>query len=141
MPRAIMHHDMSDTSLTGTPILVLDSYPEMREAIREALESAGYLVITAGDMGAAIDHLSDIEPHLLIIAPYINSMPGHIAADYLRTKHPGLPVLVVAGFMDDDRISVQNAVRQYHTFPPPFAREQFLKEVKDVLKHEAERRK
>ena len=26
-------------------------------------------------------------------------MPGRMAAQYLRTKHPGLPVLIVAGFL------------------------------------------
>jgi DNA-binding NtrC family response regulator len=130
---------MKDFSSAGTSILVLDSYPEMRAALREALESAGYLVITAGDLGAAIDQLSDILPHLLIIPPYINSMPGHVAADYLRTRHPGLPVLVVAGLIDDDRIRVQNSIREFHTFPAPFTRNEFLAAVKGVLKFEWKR--
>ena len=130
---------MKDFSSAGTSILVLDSYPEMRAALREALESAGYLVITAGDLGAAIDQLSDILPHLLIIPPYINSMPGQVAADYLRTRHPGLPVLVVAGLIDDDRIRVQNSIREFHTFPAPFTRNEFLAAVKGVLTFEWER--
>jgi PleD family two-component response regulator len=55
---------MNPVSSAGTPILALDSYPEMRSAIREALESTGYLVITAGDPGAAMDHLCDIRPRI-----------------------------------------------------------------------------
>jgi DNA-binding NtrC family response regulator len=109
----------------------------MRAALREALESAGYLAITAGDLGAAIDRLQEIRPHLLVIPPYINSMPGHVAADYLRARHPGLPVLVVAGFMDDDRIRVQNSIREFHTFPKPFSRDEFLAAVRDVLQCES----
>jgi len=130
---------MKDFSSAGTSILVLESYPEMRAALRETLERAGYLVITAGDLGAAVDQLSDVLPHLLIIPPYINSMPGHIAADYLRTRHPGLPVLVIAGFMDDDRIRVQNSIREYHTFPAPFTPDELLATVKGVLQYESER--
>jgi DNA-binding NtrC family response regulator len=130
---------MSEFSTAGIPILVLDSHPEMRSTLRDALEGAGYLVITAGDLGAAMDHLTDIRPHLLVIPPYINSMTGHIAADHLRTRHPGLPVLLVAGLMDDDRLRVQNAVREFHTFPAPFSRNEFLATVKRVLESEREK--
>ena len=72
-------------------------------------------------------------PDLLITRPYINNMPGRIAADYLRTKQNGLPVLLVAGFIDDDRVDVQKAVEEFHTFPKPFRREELVAKVKDVL--------
>jgi DNA-binding response OmpR family regulator len=70
---------------------------------------------------------------LLITRPYINSMPGEMAANYLRSKRPGLPVLIVGGFMDDDRVRVQNAIAEFHTFPKPFSREELLAELRDVL--------
>jgi DNA-binding NtrC family response regulator len=111
----------------------------MRTALRVALESAGYEVTTAGDLGEAVNQLLKIRPHLLVIAPYINNMPGHIAADYLRTRHPGLPVLVVAGFMDDDRVRVQNSIRDFHIFPAPFSSDELLAKVKSVLEYESER--
>jgi len=120
-------------------ILILDSDPIMRAALRDALQPEGYLVITASDLGAAVDRLNEVEPDLLIIRPYINSMSGHLAADYLRTKDPGLPVLVVAGLMDDDRVNVQNAIRHFHAFPKSFERDELLAEVKTVLEHEAGR--
>lgn len=125
---------MKHFALTNSPILILDSYPEMRAAMRDVLEEAGFLVAAAGDLGAALDHLNELHPHLLIIAPHIDCMPGHVAADYLRTKCPGLPVLVVAGFMEDDAIRVQNAIREFHTFPAPFTRDAFLARVRDILK-------
>src|SRR5579883_3301764 len=114
-------------------ILVLDSDPVMSAVLREALDAAGYLVISAHDLGAAVDRLDEVEPDLLIVRPYINSMPGFLAADYLRTKHPGLPVLVVAGFMNDDRVNVQNSIRQFHVFPESFEREQLLAIIKSIL--------
>lgn len=127
---------MKNVSLTDSPILILESYPEMRAAMRDALEDAGFLVTTAGDLGAALDHLKELHPHLLIIAPYINSMPGHIAADYIRHTCPGLPVMIVAGFMDDDRIGVQNANREFYTFPAPFTRGEFLARVREIMETE-----
>jgi hypothetical protein len=63
-------------------------------------------------------------------------MPGHVAADYLRSKCPGLPVMVVAGFMDDDSIRVQNAVQEFPSFPAPFTRGEFVASVRDILNYE-----
>ncbi len=104
-----------------------------RTVLCESLDSAGYLAVAAADLGAAVDRLSEIEPDLLIIRPYINSMPGHIAADYLRTKSPGLPVLVIAGLLDDDRVRVQNEIRNFHTFPAAVCCDAIVEEVGRVL--------
>jgi DNA-binding response OmpR family regulator len=114
-------------------ILLLDSERTMRATLRDALEGAGYMVVVAADLGKAVDRLQEVRPDLLITRPYINSMPGWMAAEYLRTKHHGLPVLIVAGFMEDDRTEVRNAIEDFYTFPQPFRREDLLAEVKKVL--------
>jgi DNA-binding response OmpR family regulator len=114
-------------------IMLLDSERVMRASIRDALEEAGYMVITAGDLGKAVDRLEEMRPDLLITRPYINSMPGWMAAEYLRTRRNGLPVLIVAGFMEDDRTEVRNAIQDFFCFPPPFRRADLLAEVKKVL--------
>jgi DNA-binding NtrC family response regulator len=116
-------------------ILLLDSDSVMRAALHDVLHNAGYLVMKAGDLGAAVDRLSEARPDLLITRPYINSMPGRVAADYLRSKRPGLPVLLVAGFIDEDRLNVQNVVENFYTFPKPFTHDDLLAKVKEVLSH------
>jgi hypothetical protein len=63
----------------------------------------------------------------------INSMPAQTAADYLRSKQNGLPILVVPGFMDDDRIRVQNEIEEFYTFPKPYSRDELIAKVSDVL--------
>lgn len=117
----------------NSTILLLVSDPLMRTIFDETLQRAGYLVVAAGDVGSAVDRLKEMRPDLLIIRPYISSMPGHMAADYLRTKCPGLPVMIVAGLMDDDRIHIQNAVEDFYVFPKPFPPSDFLDKVKEVL--------
>jgi DNA-binding NtrC family response regulator len=120
-------------------ILLLDSDPLMRSVLHDVLQGAGYLVMKAADLGAAVDRLSEARPDLLITRPYINSMPGRVAADYLRSRRPGLPVLIVAGFMNEDRLNVQNAVEKFYTFPKPFSHDDLLAKVSEVLSHIRER--
>ena len=124
---------MKDSSSTTPIILLLDSDSVTRAVLRDTLESAGYLVAAATDLGTAVDRLEEIEADLLVVRPYINSMPGRLAADYLRSNRPGLPVLIVAGFMDEDRIHDLYEVAKFHTFPQPFRRDQLLAKVREVL--------
>jgi len=125
---------MADLSPSNTTILLLVSDPTMRDVLRDALDGAGYLVVVTNDLGQAVDRLREIRPHLLITRPYISSMPGQTAADYLRTKRPGLPVLIVAGYMEDDRVRDQTAIDEFHVFPDPFTRSSFLDKVSAVLR-------
>jgi DNA-binding response OmpR family regulator len=120
-------------SPSNATILLLVSDPLMREVLRDALQTAGYLVMVAGDIGAGVDRVIEMRPDLLITRSYINSMPGRMAADYLRTKRPGLPVLIVSGFMEDDRVRAQNSIADFHIYPKPFTRAEFLDEVRDIL--------
>jgi DNA-binding NtrC family response regulator len=124
---------MSDFSSPDATILLLVSDPVMRDVLHDALADAGYLVTVASELGAAVDRLREMRPDLLITRPYINSMTGQIAADYLRTKRPGLPILIVTGYMDDERIRDQNAIDEFHIFPRSFTRDEFLNEVRRVL--------
>lgn len=121
------------TTAAVRAILLLDSDPVMRAALRDALQSAGHVVEVAGDLGTAVERLDEESYDLLITRPYINSMPGAVAADYLRSRYHGLPVLVIAGFLDDDRVSVQKTIEDIYVFPQPFSRDQLLAKVRDVL--------
>jgi DNA-binding response OmpR family regulator len=117
-------------------ILLLVADPAMRSAMDDALREAGYLVSAASDLGTAVDRMKEMRYDLLITRPYVQSMPGHMAADYLRTKSPGLPVLIVGGFMEDDQVNALNAVERFHIFPKPFHRNDLLAKVKEILKDE-----
>ena len=91
------------------------------------------MVVTASDLGEAVDRINEAAPNLLIVRPYINSMPGHVAANYLRRIQNGLPVLMVSGFMEDDRTNIRNVLQDFQTFPKPFTRDELLAEVSNVL--------
>lgn len=127
-----------DRTRENTLILLLISDPDMRTVIGDILTTAGYLVLTASEIGAAVDRLKETTPELLIIRPYINSMPGHEAVKFLRTKSPGLRVLMVGGLIDDARLSYRDLIQNIHVFPKPFRAEQLLQAVRDALTTEGE---
>ena len=114
-------------------VLLLVSDPLMRVVLRDALNGGGYQIVMANNLGDAVNRLREIHADLLITRSYIDSMPGHMAADYLRSKQPGLPVLIVSGFMEDDRVRDQNSIDQLYVFPKPFGRNDLLEKVRDVL--------
>jgi two-component system cell cycle sensor histidine kinase/response regulator CckA len=124
---------MTDPAVANLNILLLASDPLMRSVIRETLQKVGYLVMTANDIGEAVDRLKDMRPDLLIVRPYINSMPGGEAANYLRTKRHGLPVLIVSGYIDDERIQNRHDLRNFHVFPKPFSPDELVTRVKEVI--------
>ena len=105
----------------------------MRNVMRDRLSSQGYLVETAADLGTAVDRIREAAPDLLIIRPYINSMPSHEAVKYLRTKVRGLKVLMVGGLMDDPRITYNQELENITMFPKPFTAEQLFEAVKTAL--------
>jgi CheY-like chemotaxis protein len=115
-------------------ILLLASEPVFRSVLKEVLERAGYVVLATGSLGAAVARLKDSGIDLLITHPYVDNITGHEAARYLRTKNPGMGVLIVAGLLDDDRLQYRAALEEFQIFPPPFTVAQFTQQVAAVLK-------
>ena len=122
---------VSDTNAT---ILLLGSDPVNRSVMKEALERAGYVVLATGNLGTAVEMLAQSRVDLLLTHPYVENIPGHEAARYLRTRNIGMRVLLVAGLLDDDRLQYRAALEKFEVFPPPFTVAQLLGKVEEVLK-------
>jgi DNA-binding response OmpR family regulator len=116
-----------------TTILLLVSDPVVRSVLHETLELAGYTVIAAGDLGHAVDRLKEVKPDLLITRTYVEGLPGHDAAMYLRTKCLKMKVLIVGGLLDDDRLKFRESAQGFEVFPKPYPPSELLQKVKDVL--------
>ena len=122
-----------DQSLMKTTILLLVSDPVVRSILKETLECAGYIVLAAGDLGTAVDRLKECTPDLLITRTYVESLPGHEAAMYLRTKCLEMKVLMLGGLLDDERLHYRAAEQGFEVFPKPYTAAVLLQEVKAVL--------
>jgi DNA-binding response OmpR family regulator len=132
--RSVEGPSVPDHSLVTTTILLLVSDPLVRSVLQDTLEHAGYTVVTAGDLGNAVDRLREVTPDLLITRTYVEGMPGHDAAMYLRTKSNGLRVLMVGGLLDDQRLKYRESLEGFDVFPKPYSTAELLQKVKDVLK-------
>jgi len=122
-----------ETSLMKTTILLLVSDPVVRSILMETLDREGYTVLATGDLGQAVDRLQECTPDLLITRTYVESLPGHEAAMYLRTKCPGMRVLMLGGLLDDDRLAYRAEQQGFQVFPKPYTAAALLQEVRRVL--------
>ena len=122
-----------DRSLMKTTILLLVSDPVVRSILKETLEREGYTVLATGDLGQAVDRLQECIPDLLITRTYIESLPGHEAAMYLRTKCPEMRVLMLGGLLDDERLAYRAEQQGFEVFPKPYTAAALLEEVRRVL--------
>lgn len=114
-------------------ILLLSSDPIVRQVFQEVLEAQGYVVLPADDLSNAVDWVSRSKPDLLIVSPYLSGIPGHAAARYLRTKCHGLRILMVGGFLDDERLQYRSSIAAIAVFPKPFTAAEFIEKVSEVL--------
>jgi len=114
-------------------ILLLVSNAGIRGVLQSALESQGYVVLAVAELGAAVTRLEECPADLLIVRHYIESMPGHDAALYLRRKCPGIQVLIVGGLPEDLWLESREAAQGFDVFPKPFQVGELLEKVRDML--------
>ena len=114
-------------------ILLLVSDPIIRSVLRDTLEHEGYTVLATGDLGQAVARLKEVAPHLLVTRTYVDGLPGHDAAIYLRTKCQQMKVLIVGGLLDDDRLRYRELLQGFEVFPKPYLAADLLQKVSDVL--------
>jgi DNA-binding response OmpR family regulator len=104
-----------------------------RVVIQETLEHGGYAVMAAGDLATAVKRMSESTPDMLIVGPYIEDISGYDTAKFLRTKYHGLPVLMVAGIIDDERLEYRLELEGFEVFPKAYSAAELVAKVKDML--------
>src|SRR5512143_1398068 len=85
--------------MASAHILVVDDDSDLREAMTEALEDAGYSVAAAGDGAQALEYLrnSSRRPDLILLDLRMPNMDGWgFRAEQLRSvEHASIPVVVL----------------------------------------------
>ena len=80
-------------------IVIIDDNEQIRQLVRRALQSKGYIVLDWANPKAAIDHLANVpEPvSLALIDGVMPQMLGPDVAGELARLRPGIPVMLMSG--------------------------------------------
>jgi CheY-like chemotaxis protein len=87
-------------------VLLVDDEDIVRLTTADMLLELGYEVVEANSADAALDLVREgLEPDLLVSDHLMPGLSGADLARQLRETYPGLTVLVVSGYAQDDGLS------------------------------------
>jgi two-component system cell cycle sensor histidine kinase/response regulator CckA len=116
-------------------ILVVEDQPSLRAMIARMLEALGYVVRVASDPAAALQDAASGAPpiDLLLSDVVLPQMNGRQLADRLRAGRPGLKVLFISGYPDDDVLRHGVEGGRMELLAKPFTADQLARRVRGVL--------
>jgi len=91
-------------------ILIADDEKDLRDALREALEGAGFSVLEAVDGEEAVSIALTERPDLILLDIMMPKMNGHEALRAIRRNPWGKNAKVISLTALDDATSISNAV-------------------------------
>ena len=115
-------------------VLLVDDEVGVRELVRDLLKRCGYTVIEATDVTDALAlfarHREDIQ--LLVTDVVMPQMNGRQLAEQFVAERPGLKVLYMSGYTDD-QVLVQHAAAVPAFLQKPFTPDALARTVRAVL--------
>jgi two-component system, cell cycle sensor histidine kinase and response regulator CckA len=116
----------------GETILLVDDHATARNSMQRILYNAGYRVLNAPSGKRALEifanHSQDI--NLLVADWMMPGMNGRDLADQLRRQKPGLRVLLISGYHDDQ---TQSASPSLNLIRKPFSGTALIERIREVL--------
>jgi two-component system, OmpR family, response regulator len=85
-------------------VLVVDDSPGIRLICRVNLEAEGHRVLEAANLTEARAALAESEPSLVLLDVHVGSEDGLVFLDELRAHDPRLPVVLLTGSVEIDRV-------------------------------------
>lgn len=113
-------------------LLVIEDDPEVRRHVHEALEEAGYRVLTAadGDEGLRLFRAQPVD--LVLVELHIPGMDGLELVRMLRsTRHRTKIIAIARGILDWEYLAVYRGAHK--TLQKPFSRHALLEAVRTQL--------
>jgi CheY-like chemotaxis protein len=86
------------------PILVVDDEPSIRESLARLLVSSGYDVSTANDGFAALLHLRQALPDLIVSDLNMPQMSGYELLSVVRRRFPQIITVAMSGAYEGDAV-------------------------------------
>jgi two-component system response regulator FlrC len=79
-------------------ILVVEDDIDLRDALSDTLQMAGYSVCVAQDGRMALDMIESKEPVLVVTDIQMPRMDGHALLKHIRKRWPDLPVMIMTAY-------------------------------------------
>ncbi|MGH1462502.1 MAG: sigma-54-dependent transcriptional regulator [Neptuniibacter sp.] len=79
-------------------VLIVEDDNELREALCDTLELAGFDFLEAEDAEKALELLQENQVDMVVSDVNMPGMDGHELLDKIRTGYPGLPVMLITAF-------------------------------------------
>ena len=111
------------------PVLIVEDDRDLREALTDTLQLAGYEVRVAEEGGAALKVL-EAEPVGLVVSDVqMQPMDGHTLLKHIKASHPEIPVLLMTayGMIEKAVEAMRDGASNY--IPKPFEADKLLGEV------------
>lgn len=124
------------TSAYPYTILLVEDDSVVRELVARQLQRAGYSVLKARHSDEALHFNGEFDGpiHLLLtdlcMAPHMN---GRKLAERIRPSRPGMRVLYISGFVDDDIVVDEIEHGMANFLPKPFTPDILLESVRLAL--------
>jgi len=122
-----------------TRILVIEDDPAVRRGVVDALESAGYRTLEAGDGEEGLRLALGSEYRLLLLDLVLPGRDGFAILEELERRRPGQPVIVLSARGEEDDRVRGLALGADDYVVKPFGRRELLARVEAVLRRSCER--
>jgi signal transduction histidine kinase len=110
-------------------VLVVEDQPDLRELLRLLLEEEGLEVQEAAGAAAALQIIEGEgrRPDLVITDLVMPGLSGHELVRRMQAQSPGIPVLVISGYSDEEAPAGARLLRK------PFSADQLTRAVERIL--------
>ncbi|HTR76482.1 MAG TPA: response regulator [Gemmatimonadaceae bacterium] len=113
------------TSLTNRSILVVEDDAALRHLLARRLQHAGCRVVecASGDAAVHLCREHDVAFDLMICDMVMPGMTGAEAAKRIADARPGMPIVIMSGYMQDDAMAEACAGPGRYFLEKPFEAE------------------
>lgn len=114
-------------------ILLVDDDPDFSSAIKDILESRGYMVVTEDNPGNVLRHLQ-LDKLTVLLDLKLSDINGLEVLTSIRAAYPAKPVVLITGYREEMADSIEKGFRigAYTCLYKPFEIDSLVKIIEEI---------